>query len=59
MIEQLTKYDIYIAMGINGLITGFSVAIGNYLAQKHAIKGTKKIIRKIKRGFKKRKNGNT
>ena len=47
-IEILTKTDLWIGMGINGIVTGFSVAIGTYLAQKHFLGLIKKLFRKRK-----------
>jgi len=43
-VEILTKTDIYMGLIINGIFTGFAVAIGNYMANKHFIDGIKKMI---------------
>ena len=48
MIEQLSKFDIYIALAFNGLATGLGSAVGTYLANKHLIEGSKKILNKVK-----------
>ena len=43
----LTKTDLYLSVIINGIVTGFSVAIGTYLAQKHFIDGIKNVLEKL------------
>ena len=48
--ESLTKTDVYIGLILNGIMTGFAVAIGNYLDKKHFIDGLRKLF-----NFKKRK----
>ena len=45
--ESLSKADLWIGLAINGIITGFAVAIGNYLAQKHFIERLRKLLRAV------------
>ena len=40
---------VYIALAINGIFTGLGVAVGTYLAQKHLIDGSKRLIKRIRR----------
>ena len=47
MLESLTKTDLYLSMIINGVFTGFAVAIGSYLANKHFIERIKRLMKKI------------
>jgi len=51
---ELTPFWILVGLGINGMVTGFSVAIGNYFANKHVIKRVeRKFNNKNKPGGKK------
>jgi len=40
----LTTTDYYLGMIIGGITTGFGVAIGTYIAQKHFLEGLKKLF---------------
>jgi hypothetical protein len=44
MIENI---NLYIGMAIAGIFTGLGSAIGNYLAQKHAIEKIEKIKQRL------------
>lgn len=48
MVETISSFNIYLALALNGLATGLGSAIGTYLAQKHLIEGSKKLLSKIK-----------
>lgn len=50
MALDFTRWDVYYGLAINGLFTGLGAAIGTYLANKHVIEGTKKLL-----GFKLKK----
>lgn len=40
--------SVYLALALNGLFTGIGSAIGAYLANKHVIERSKKIIEELK-----------
>lgn len=40
--------SIYIALALNGIFTGLGSALGSYLATKHLIEGTKKLLNKVR-----------
>jgi len=48
MLESISKFDVYIGAAVMGIFTGLGSAIGTYLAQKHIIEGSKRLINKIK-----------
>lgn len=45
---SITKLDVYLGLAVGGLFTGLGAALGTYLANKHVIDGTKKLIDKMK-----------
>jgi len=40
---------LYVALAINGLFTGLGCALGSYVAQKHIITKTNKLIGRIRK----------
>jgi hypothetical protein len=49
MIENISKIDIYLGLAITGVFSGLGSAVGNYFANQHLIKGTKKLMRRLYR----------
>ncbi len=54
-LENLSAFDVYFALAINGIFTGIGVGIGTYIAQRHVIDNSKKIIDKLKKKIKNNK----
>lgn len=52
MLESISKFDIYLGLALNGLFSGLGSAIGVYFANKHIVKKSEKLMRRIKRRFK-------
>ena len=46
---MIEKIDLYWGIILNGIITGFSVAIGSYLANAHIIERVKKLNKKFRK----------
>ena len=46
---NLSSFNVYLALALNGIFTGLGVAIGSYLANKHIIERGQKIVKKIKK----------
>lgn len=53
-LENLSALEVYIALAINGIFTGIGVAIGTYIAQRHVIDNSRRIVDKLRK-IKKRK----
>ena len=47
--SDLTSLDLYLAVIVNGILTGLGVAIGTYIAQKYSIKKFEKLLGRIKK----------
>jgi len=48
VLENLSAFQVYVALAINGIFTGIGVALGTYIAQNHIIESSKRISKKIK-----------
>ena len=46
---DLTSLDLYLAVIVNGILTGLGVAIGTYIAQKYSIQKFEKLLGRIKK----------
>ena len=46
---DLTSLDLYLAVVINGILTGLGVAIGTYIAQKYSIQRMDRLFKRIKK----------
>lgn len=51
MMIDINKFDIYIGLAVTGIFSGVGSAIGNYLATKHIIEGSRRILKKFKGGI--------
>ena len=47
--SDLTSFDLYFAVIINGILTWIGVAIGTYIAQKYSIQKFEKLLGRIKK----------
>jgi hypothetical protein len=52
MIINTNSFDIYLVVIVNGIFTGFSVAIGSWIANAHIINNSKKFKKKIRKWLK-------
>ena len=48
MLENISKFDVYVGLALNGIFSGLGCAIGNYFANTHIIKRSQKLINKIR-----------
>lgn len=47
MFESISRLDVYIGLSLNGLFSGLGAAVGSWIANKHVIERTNRIVRKI------------
>lgn len=50
--SDFSTLNIYAALAVNGIFTGLGTAIGSYLATKHILKKTERLVRKIRGSIK-------
>jgi hypothetical protein len=48
MLEDLSAFDVYIGLAINGAFTGLGSALGGYIATRHIVERIDKLSKKIK-----------
>jgi hypothetical protein len=53
MLEDLSTFDVYIGLAINGVFTGLGSALGSYIATKHILERMEKLSKRIRRKKKK------
>ena len=48
MFESISRIDVYVGIALNGVFAGLGASLGSYLANKHLIERSKKIIRRLR-----------